>query len=467
MKSITYLASGMLVMLVVLALAPVSTAGPNFTIFTESFEGVWPGPWIAGDQDLNDGLDYWGITDERREEGLFSLWAAQVGTNSENGLPNSVNRYQDDSMNAFLRLSLANLAGYSQVTLRFDRWVEMGTGDSLSVQVKSAGGWFTLWSVQGPFSQDWTTTTLNIPLSSESLEFRYVSAPEHIANLEGTYIDNIILLGEDGSAPLLSIAEPASGTWYAARTVDVSWSAEDLASGLLYVEVRLDLGPWSNVGLGTSHSFAGLAEGSHTVSVRAVDMVGNVAIRSVTFGVDVTAPTATILEPTEGSISTSSDVLVKWQHRDDISGLSRVEVSVDGGPWIEVGVAAAQYELMSLGDGSHGVALRVTDMAGNSEETETTFRVDTNPLSPDGPTKGLLLYAIIAGGMIALLFFLGQAGRLPFWPAGWQKKTEEKGHKAVSEKRSSQRPRPRPSKSEDVGKKPEAESDQGGQKKPP
>ncbi len=172
-------------MLAAFAFLPTPAQAGNFTIFEEQFEGVWPGPWSMSDENLNAGIDYWGVTNVRDDGGRFSVWVAQVGTNSQTGLPNSFTGIQDDSMDAYLRLPIEDLAGYSQVTLRFEHWVEMEWGDSLSVRVQSGGSWFTLWSIQGAISHEWDTVILDIPLSTDILEFRYVSAPSHLLELEG------------------------------------------------------------------------------------------------------------------------------------------------------------------------------------------------------------------------------------------------------------------------------------------
>ncbi len=424
MKRMLILIIGTLLLLSTLAFLPMPARAGNFTILDEQFEGAWPGTWSVGDDDLAAGMDYWGLTNVREDGGSFSVWAAQVGTSSWNGQPNSVNGFQDDGMNAYLRRPMEDLAGYASVTVRFEHWLEMATGDALSFRVGTGGSWFTLWSVQGPLSRDWTTVNLDIPLSTDMIEFRYVSALSHATLLEGAYIDGVRITGDDETPPMLSIMEPVTGAWYGRRAVTVAWSADDLGSGIQYTELRLDFGSWFNVGVATSYAFGGLAEGLHSVTVRSVDRVGNLAMRSVAFGVDISAPTATILNPAEGSIVTSSTVALEWQAQDDVSGVSRVEVNTDSGAWIDLGVVNG-HELSDLRDGSHIVALRVTDAAGNAYETDVSFRVNTNPLSPDGPNKGLLLYGLIAVGLLILLFALGWFGRLPLWPAALQRSAKE------------------------------------------
>jgi hypothetical protein len=425
-KVTTYMIAASMVFAYLIVLSPHAEAGTNYTIFRENFEGSWPGPWSVGDENPDAGLDYWGVTGERQSEGSFSAWAAQTGTNSENGQANWVNKYQDDSMDAFMRLELRDLSGFAEVTLRFDSWLELGDGDGLSVRVRSGAGWFTLWSVEGPYEQEWKTFAIGVPLSSEALEFRYVSADSHVANLEGAYVDEIELLGLDDTPPSLTITDPDPGQWLASRTVTVAWTAADPASGLLYMEVRRDLGPWLNVGLSSTATFSGLSDGTHSITIRVSDRVGNVAMETMTFGVDVSAPTVSVLEPSEGTIITSSDVTLRWEASDSTSGVASIQVMVDSGEWVALDPSATEYRLRDLGDGTHTVRVRVTDAAGNVAEEQLAFGVDTNPFSPYGPFYGIPLYALIGLGLALLLFFAIRKGWLPVglrWKAPRQEET--------------------------------------------
>ncbi len=94
--------------------------------------------------------------------------------------------------------------------------------------------------------------------------------------------------GPDTTPPTVSISSPGSGATVTTADVAVSWSGSDADSGIDYYEVRMDSGSWINKGTGTSHTFTGLADGSHTAEVRALDNAGNSNTDTVTFTVDTT-----------------------------------------------------------------------------------------------------------------------------------------------------------------------------------
>src|SRR6267378_2281483 len=105
-----------------------------------------------------------------------------------------------------------------------------------------------------------------------------------IAGLEELARSGIVRV--DGDPPMLGGLRP-SGT-VSSNRVDVSWSATDDGSGIDHYEISVDNGTWTRL---TDHAAAelSLADGSHTITVRAVDVAGNAAEDSVRITVDTSA----------------------------------------------------------------------------------------------------------------------------------------------------------------------------------
>ncbi|MEM2102623.1 MAG: caspase family protein [Candidatus Bathyarchaeia archaeon] len=91
----------------------------------------------------------------------------------------------------------------------------------------------------------------------------------------------------DTTPPTLTITSPANGATLTSSSVTVTWTGSDSGSGISYYEARIDGGSWINKGTSTSHTFTGIANGQHTVDVRAWDVAGNSAMASVMFYVNV------------------------------------------------------------------------------------------------------------------------------------------------------------------------------------
>ena len=71
--------------------------------------------------------------------------------------------------------------------------------------------------------------------------------------------------------------------------VTISWTGTDAGSGIDHYEVRVDGGAYESVGGGNS-ALLRLADGSHTIEIRAVDLAGNEASTAITVTVDTSPP---------------------------------------------------------------------------------------------------------------------------------------------------------------------------------
>jgi hypothetical protein len=164
--------------------------------------------------------------------------------------------------------------------------------------------------------------------------------------------------------------------WYIS-VVQVSASASDSGSGVNTVEYDLD-----NAGWATYSGPLGLSDGVHNLNLRVIDNAGNITEGAQTFSVDTLAPVIDFsLTGTEGSNGWyTSDVQVSASASDAGSGLSTLEVSVDGGTW------SLYSTPLVVDDGPHTYQFRATDQAGNLSKTGLQqIQVDTVPPVIDLP----------------------------------------------------------------------------------
>jgi hypothetical protein len=95
----------------------------------------------------------------------------------------------------------------------------------------------------------------------------------------------------------------------------------------------------------------------------------------VTFRVDTTSPSLTILHPSDGTAVNTTDVEVSWTAEDALTGIALTEMRTGSGAWETVVGTSELYE--DLDDDVYNVDVRVTDGAGNTATATTTFEVDT------------------------------------------------------------------------------------------
>ncbi len=97
-----------------------------------------------------------------------------------------------------------------------------------------------------------------------------------------------VVVKVDPFAPIVTVGSQAS---YDSSSVTINWGVSENVSGLSKIETSIDGGSFANQALGSSQTFTGLTDGTHTLIVRAIDAAGNVGEKTVTFTVDTSATT--------------------------------------------------------------------------------------------------------------------------------------------------------------------------------
>jgi len=178
----------------------------------------------------------------------------------------------------------------------------------------------------------------------------------------------------DTTPPMVSItSEPNNPTNIA--TASFTFSGTDSVSGVDHYEYRIDGGAWTSNTTGAA-SFTGLADGSHTFAVEAVDKAGNISTAaSYTWTLDTTPPTVTITSEPNNPGNTTS---FTYSGTDTGTGVDHYEYRVDGGAWTSNTTGVASFA--GLSDGSHTFAVEAVDKAGNiSTAASYTWTLDTTP----------------------------------------------------------------------------------------
>ncbi|MDT8317391.1 MAG: FG-GAP-like repeat-containing protein [bacterium] len=133
-------------------------------------------------------------------------------------------------------------------------------------------------------------------------------------------------------------------------------------------------------------------EGQYVLSVIAKDMAENIAISSITFTIDKTAPLIGIASPPAEAFLNDPAPEIKVEYSDALSGidLSAATIALDG---IDVTGSARVTEsgltclpTFQLPEGVHTITASVSDKAGNVSNHGITFTVDLTP-----PDIGILL----------------------------------------------------------------------------
>lgn len=380
----------------------IAYAGSQTRVST-GFESGWDSSWSATDYNSNSGLDYWGISTYRSFFGTHSLWCAEVGTSSVNGVANNVNHYYDQDMDAWFVIPTGDISTWNSATFSFYVWYVTGSfslADYLEVANSSDGAnYYVLWTQPDVSSSGWQLISFNLPTSTTSIAFIFTSDPTvGFGPYEGVYVDDLSLTVTDNAAPSSNVLSlPLYST---SSIVTIDFSAIDTGgSGVGYTELYYRQGAtgpfaeyttssnpsghWVSSPISFDSMLTG-GDGLYQFYTVATDSVGNTeappAGYDASVTVDTQAPSTSVQVVGVGGTNgwDRSPVTVTLSASDTISGVAGTEYQIDSGSWQNYG---SSFTFST--PGIHTLAFNSTDNAGNVEPTQSaTIKIDvTNPIS--------------------------------------------------------------------------------------
>lgn len=207
-------------------------------------------------------------------------------------------------------------------------------------------------------------STTSFLVSQEQLNTVTYWSVDNLGNTEAPVNQAQVKL--DKTAPVSTITPASSTAW--TRTQTVTLTAADATSGVASIVYQLDGGAVTTY----TGPFT-LADGAHTVTYHAVDAAGNAETdRSATLKVDTGKPTASV-NPASGASTTS----VTITGADALSGVNHVEYSLDG-----AGYVTGSTVTWAVGSGTHTLAYRAVDNAGNVGDPLTATYASASPVAP-------------------------------------------------------------------------------------
>jgi hypothetical protein len=182
----------------------------------------------------------------------------------------------------------------------------------------------------------------------------------------------------DSIAPDTSFASgPANPSNSTAATFSFTGSDNETPPGEIEFQCRLDSQAPADFGSCTSpKTYAGLAQGSHTIEVRAVDLAGNAdsTPASYTWTVDTLAP-ETVVD--SGPAGPTSDSTPTFSFSSE-PGAS-FQCRVDSGAFA---ACSSPHTTAVLGDAAHTFEVRASDAAGNRDASPASRAITVDTTAP-------------------------------------------------------------------------------------
>ena len=137
--------------------------------------------------------------------------------------------------------------------------------------------------------------------------------------------------------------------------------------------------------------FSGLADGPHSLSVKAVDAAGNTSdAGSASWTVDTSGPTVDVTGAPSGTDTTGAASISLSSENG-----ATFECKVDNGAWA---TCSSPVALSNLSDGAHSISVRATDAAGNTGATVTKRWTVRKPFYPVEFTRGTTVTKLAGRG---------------------------------------------------------------------
>lgn len=189
------------------------------------------------------------------------------------------------------------------------------------------------------------------------------------------------------TAPTIAITSPGADARLTTSKPTIAITATDSGSGIKSVFLKMDSGSFAAVsGVSVSGATAtasytpstALAEGTHTVTVYAVDYDGNTSAEVTrSFTVDTVAPTLNVTSPADALITNQGTVVVAGTTNDSTSSPVTITISVGSKTYTPtVGTGGAFTQSVDLSNGVNTITIKATDAAGLTTTVTRTVTLD-------------------------------------------------------------------------------------------
>lgn len=206
-------------------------------------------------------LEYWSIDNAGNDENHHILTGIKLDKTAPSGT-----------------ITINNGEAYSSpvsVTLT------LTTTDATSGTYQARYGNDGVWDNE-PWETPSQSKTWTLPYG-EGTKTVYCQIKDNAGLTSTTFSDTIIL---DTTPPTIATTTPIHGSETRSSTLTVAWTGSDETSGISKYEIRLDGGTWTDLETDTTYTFTGLADGTHTVDVKATDKAGNTKHETISFTVN-------------------------------------------------------------------------------------------------------------------------------------------------------------------------------------
>ncbi|MDG6225165.1 MAG: hypothetical protein QCI82_06595 [Candidatus Thermoplasmatota archaeon] len=189
------------------------------------------------------------------------------------------------------------------------------------------------------------------------------------------YVEASSILVKDTVPPKVIISGIQEGSRTNVENVELTWTALD-SSPIERYEYSIDGSPFIDAG-SDNRAMIEPGEGDHTVTIRAIDMAGNIGEAMRSFTIDTTPNLAWITSPGNGSYHSESRIVISWGIQ-DIDDVLNITLKVGDNDVLDV-TGKVNIDVLIREEGLLTIALSCVDLAGNIHNDSIVIIVDRQP----------------------------------------------------------------------------------------
>ena len=268
-------------------------------------------------------------------------------------------------------INISGTTGNGNVSVRWDEpeWNRLDSIEGFKIYRDSQGEETQVFDVEGGMDSFNDTTIVN--------EKRYTYRITTLNQYGESVLSESIDLTGDGTSPFFYKLDPANNTIFNRSDVKLEWEVLDDGTGFHEAWISLDDGEWFRADSLNQHTLINLTDGSHHVTVKAIDKVGNHVTRMVSIIVDTTPPNLDIWSDLDVEITNRTTVGINWSGEDITTGIGYYMISINYGGW-EYWSNNTSFSFNNISTGNHTLRVMGVDNAGNQNVTALGFQCDTD-----------------------------------------------------------------------------------------
>lgn len=214
----------------------------------------------------------------------------------------------------------------------------------------------------------------------------------------------------DTMVPTVSILVMANSVSNSTTQTFLFSGDDGVSGGISRYECQLDFSDWTICS--SPINYTSLSEGTHTFSVRAIDLAENSSqTASQTWNIDITPPSLVITSHPPLLTNSISAAIGFNVNDSNGSGIGIIQCNLNATSWVD----CTTLNNFILGSGSHQIQARVFDIAGNVSTTQSfAWTVDTTapivnisgkPASITNSQNGIFIFSATENGGGAIASF--------------------------------------------------------------